>query len=276
LAAFAIRLLAYAAIAYVAVVLILLVLQSRFIYPAPQMRAPLTPGYEEVSLETEDGLTLRAFYREAEEGLPTVLYFHGNGGTLAGASVSNGSLAAAGLGVLLVEYRGYGGNPGEPSEEGLYRDGEAALQWLNERGVAPSTLVIIGNSIGSGVATHLAHDLAGSGRRPAAIILIAPFTSLPDIASEALWWLPVRTLLSDRYENRRKLAELRDIPILIQHGSADTVVGDHHGRALAESRDDADFQPFDGSGHGLSFEQRSQDARRDWIFANVVGTGPRD
>ncbi len=113
----AMRLLVFVATAYVVSVAILWAFQARFIYPAPQTRAPLTPGYEEIALDTSDGLRLRAFYREASDGLPTVLYFHGNGGTLAGASVSNGALAEAGIGVLLLEYRGYGGNPGSPSEK---------------------------------------------------------------------------------------------------------------------------------------------------------------
>ena len=91
------RLLVFVATAYIAIAAILWTFQTSFLYPAPQDAAPLTPGYEEVALETEDGLTLRAFYHEADAGLPTLVYFHGNGGNLSGASVSNGALVEAGI-----------------------------------------------------------------------------------------------------------------------------------------------------------------------------------
>lgn len=267
MAALAIRLLVFIATAYLVVLAILFVFQSRFIYPAPQSPAPLTPGYVEVVIETEDGLALRAFYREAEDGLPTILYFHGNGGTLAGASVSNDAPAEAGIGVMLVEYRGYGGNPGEPSEAGLYRDGEAALRWLKARGVEPDQTVVTGNSIGGGVATYITTQLVDNGTPPAALILVSPFTSLPDVASEKLWWLPVRLLMRESYDNAGRLAAFAAAPVLVQNGTADTLIADSHGRALVEIADRADFQSFDGSGHSLSFERRSQEARRDWILA---------
>jgi len=254
------------ALVYVLAVALLFTFQRSVIYPAPQARAPLTLGYEEALLETEDGLELRAIYREAEPGLPTVLYFHGNGGSVSGASVSNAVLVEAGIGALLVEYRGYGGNPGEPSEEGLYRDGEAAMRWLSDKGVRGKDIVVVGNSIGGGVATHIASEIAHAGDGPAGLILIAPFTSVPDVAADALWWAPARWLVCDRFDNRSRVAEL-DLPLLVQHGDADRVIGDHHGKALAAAASNATFQPFAGSGHALSFERRSGEARRDWILA---------
>ena len=263
---FAIRLLQFLVIAYVAVAALLFVFQSRFIYPAPQTRAALTPGFEEVTIETDDGLQLRAFYRRAAEGLPTILYFHGNGGTLTGASVSNAAAVEAGIGALLVEYRGYGGNPGTPSETGFYSDGAAAARWLRVAGVAPGRTLVMGNSIGAGVASRIALDMVEEGTPPMALALSAPFTSLPDVASQKLRWLPVRALLREAYDNRTRLGEIGDIPVLIQHGSDDTLIPDTHGRALAELAAQAEFQSFEGSGHGLSFEPRSQVARRDWIL----------
>lgn len=275
MATLAFRLLVFVATFYVAVLAVLFVFQSRFFYPAPQARVPLTPGYVEVVLDTEDGLALRAFYREPATGLtPTIIYFHGNGGTLAGASVSNRALAEAGFGVLLVEYRGYGGNPGEPSERGFYTDGAAALQWLRGRGVAPAQTIVIGNSIGGGVATEMALALSKSGTPPAALILIAPFTSLPDAAANKLWWTPIRALVRERYDNAGKLDHIGDLRILIQHGTRDTLISDDHGRALANSAEQADFQSFEGSGHDLSFERRSQEARRDWLLAMGKGIVP--
>ncbi|MCK0129654.1 alpha/beta fold hydrolase [Erythrobacter sp. F6033] len=246
---------------YVTVLVIMWAFQSHFIYPAPQSPAVLTPGYEEVTLQTSDGLNLRSFYRPAQEGLPTIVYFHGNGGTLEAASASNMTFAEAGFGVFMVEYRGYGGNPGDPSEKGLYLDGDAAMAWLAEAGIYPEKTVIVANSIGGGVGTEMAlrHD-------PAALVLIAPFTSLPDAAQSNLWWLPARSLVREQYDNAAKIGQL-DMPILIQHGTDDFVVPYEHGRALAALAKEHEFQTFDGSGHGLSFERRSQEARRDWILS---------
>lgn len=255
------RILVFIAVAYLAVLVILWALQSRFLYPAPQNVAPLTPEYQEVTLETEDGLNLRAFYREAAGGLPTLIYFHGNGGTLSGAQISNRPLVAGGVGVLLVEYRGYGGNPGEPSEQGFYLDGEAGIDWLSEQGIAASDLIVVGNSIGGGVAVEMA-----ARHQPSGLILIAPFTSLPDAAAANLWWLPARSLVRDQYANADKIAQLT-MPVLIQHGTADNLIPQSQGQALAELAPNAEFQSFAGSGHALSFESRSGEARRDWILA---------
>jgi fermentation-respiration switch protein FrsA (DUF1100 family) len=264
------RLIVFAVLAYAAILALLYSQQSRLIYPAPQDVPPLTPGYTEVFLQTDDGLSLRAFYQEAWDGLPTVLYFHGNGGTLAGASVSNRAIAEAGVGVLLVEYRGYGGNAGEPSEEGFYRDADAALRWLEAQEIAPTDTVVIGNSIGSGSATYTTAQLVQRGSPPAALILIAPFTSLPEAASDQLWWLPVHAFMRDTFPNQKRLEELSQVPVLIQHGTEDNVVGYSHGQALAQAYAAAEFQSFEGSGHALSFEQRSQKARLEWI-TDLVG-----
>ncbi|MBV7258693.1 alpha/beta hydrolase [Erythrobacter crassostreae] len=249
------------ATAYIAVLAILWTFQSHFIYPAPQSPAALTPGYGEVTLTTSDGLKLRSFYLAAEPDQPTIVYFHGNAGTLEAASISNAAFAEAGFGVLMVEYRGYGGNPGDPSEQGFYRDGDAAMRWLTDQGFTNDEIIVVANSIGGGVGTEMAlrHD-------PAALVLIAPFTSLPDAAQSNLWWLPARSLVREQYDNAGKIVRL-DMPILIQHGTNDFVVPYEHGQALARLTVHAEFQTFEGSGHGLSFAGRSQIARRDWILS---------
>lgn len=259
--------LVFIATVYLVLFVVLWAFQSRFIYPAPQTAAPVTPGFEEVGLNTADGLTLRAFYRPASDGLPTLVYFHGNGGTLAEASISNVAKIQAGIGALLVEYRGYGGNPGQPSETGFYTDGDAAMAWLAAQGIEREETVVIGNSIGSGVATEMAarHD-------PAALVLVAPFTSLPDAAQSNMWWLPARMLVRDQYRNAQKIADLQ-MPILIQHGDADRLIPFQHGKTLSEIAAGADFQAFGGSGHSLTFEPQSQRARRDWILGLELEKG---
>lgn len=235
--------------------------QIRLIYPSPDLVSPLPAGFEEVFLSTTDGLELRSFYRPAEAEQPTVVYFHGNGGTLYGSLVATEQVAALGYGMLLVEYRGYGGNAGTPSEQGFYADGRAALAFLAERDIAEGQIILMGNSIGTGTAVQLATEIT-----PKALVLSVPFTSLPDVASEVLWWLPVRALIRDRYDNQTKIAQI-DAPTLIVHGSADTLIPYQQGEALAEASPDAEFILFDGEGHDLIFTSAVQVAQAEWLAA---------
>ncbi len=247
------------AIAYAIMVAILWAMQDRFIYPAPDYAVDPAPGFDVITLETEDALTLRAFTKPSEEGKPTAVYFHGNGGTLRAATNATHSLADAGYGLLLVEYRGYGGNPGKPSEEGFYRDGRAAMTWLAAQGIALEQTIVIGNSIGSGTAVQMAAEFS-----PKALMLTAPFLSLPDAASDALPFVPARLLMRDRFDNAAKVGEL-DLPILIMHGTADRVVPFDHGEELAALSPHARFLRFEGRGHALSFTQEGQAAQLEWL-----------
>jgi uncharacterized protein len=164
----------------IALTVLLFFFQRQLIFPAPQtvLAAP-PPGYRFVETRTDDGLTLRAAFREAAPGKPTLLFFHGNADSISGADAATRALAEAGYGAMLVEYRGYGGNPGSPSEAGFYADAEAAIAWLAGQGIGAQKIVIIGNSIGSGPATELAVR-----HPPAALVLISGFASLPRAASD--------------------------------------------------------------------------------------------
>ncbi len=247
------------AIAYAIVLAFAWAFQASLIYPAPRGAVPVPPGFEEVELRTGDGLTLRAFERQAAPDLPTIVHFHGNGGSLAGAVAETRGLAEAGYGLLLVNYRGYGTNPGSPSEAGFYEDGRAAFAHLAKGAIAPGDTIVMGNSIGSGPATQMALDFS-----PHALILVSPFTSLSDIAAETLWFLPVRALLRDRFDNAAKLGRL-DMPVLIQHGTADTLIPPAHAERLAAAANDADLQLYQGAGHELSFRPEPQDAQVRWL-----------
>ncbi|WP_394730356.1 alpha/beta hydrolase [Altererythrobacter sp. GH1-8] len=253
------RFLATATIAYAIMVAILWAMQDNFIYPAPQYTVDPPPGFEVVMLETSDGLSLRSFARPAADARPTVVYFHGNGGTLRGAVFATQLLAEAGYGLLLVEYRGYGGNPGRPSEQGFYRDGRAAMGWLEQRGIAPSSTIIIGNSIGGGTAVQMASEYS-----PRAVLLTAPFLSLPDVAQDALPFVPTQLLMRDRFDNAGKIADLT-MPVFIMHGTADDVVPFEQGERLARLAADAKFHRAQGAGHALSFTEQGQRAQLEWL-----------
>jgi len=261
MAALALRALAVLALAYLAALGGLYVAQAHLIYPAPQQQHAPIEGFAAVTLQTADDLALTAHWRASDGGRPTVVFFHGNGGSLAGAARETTGFAQAGYGVLLVEYRGYGGNPGDPSEAGFYRDGRAAMAFLAAQGIAPARTVVIGNSIGSGTATEMAKAF-----RPAALILTSPFTSLGNVVRERMPVVPVDLLLRDQFDNRAKIAALT-MPVLVLHGTADRVVPFAHGKALAAAASDATFIAFNGAGHELSFRPEAQAAQTEWLKA---------
>ncbi|MFB0612019.1 alpha/beta hydrolase [Aurantiacibacter poecillastricola] len=240
-------------LAYGAVMLLAYVMQGRLIYPAPPARSDVPGGFEQVRYTTADGIDLAAGYRPAREGMPTLLFFHGNGASWQTTPLVTSLLSEKGYGVLAAEYRGYNGNPGSPSEAGLYADGQAAYDFLRARGLAAQDIVLVGNSIGSGVATHLASEVNAR-----ALVLISPFDSLEETASRKMRWLPIRQLLRDRYDNSGKFPHLT-LPILILHGEEDTLIALDQAQALAEAHPDTKLVTYEGWGHDLVVHPPVQD-----------------
>ena len=193
----------------------------------PQLGALAELGVREVTLTTADGLSLLSWYRPPPAGAPVLVYFHGTGGHLGDRANRMMRFAQEGLGVLMLEYRGYGGNPGSPSEQGLYADADAALGFLTgHEGIAASRLVLYGESLGSAVAVHEA-----ATRKIAALILEASFTRLADPAAYRYPFAPVSLLLRDRFDSLSAIAAIK-APLLVLHGEHDEVVPIRFGRAL--------------------------------------------
>ena len=215
---------------YVGVVALVHFNQRKLIYPVPALNTALPDGFERVEYATSDGLLLSAGYRVSRAKKPTLVFFHGNGSDWQSGAFVTRKLAEAGYGVLAASYRGYGGNAGEPSERGFYADGRAAFKFLESKGIEPQSIVPIGNSIGSGVATQMASEFDVHS-----LVLISPFDSLTDTASRLYPWAPVRLLLRDRYDNLGKLPTL-EMPILILHGEDDTLIAEEQARTLAAAR----------------------------------------
>lgn len=215
---------------YLLLVAVLYILQRRMIY-VPDRRLP-DPGRSELpdarvmETTTADGLRLRFWYVAAKTGFPTVVLFHGNAGNIKLWAVRGRQLADAGLGVVLAEYRGYGGNPGRPTEQGLYADARATLDAVGEVGVPTSRVVLLGESLGSGVATQMACEARG-----ALLALVAPMTSIADVAAHHLPWLPTRRLVKDRFDSAAKIPRLQ-VPVLIFHGALDGTIPMEQGMEL--------------------------------------------
>ena len=245
---------------------ILFFFQRRFFYPAPREAIVAAPaGYRFIQLRTSDGLVLRAAYRPATEEKPTLLFFHGNGDSVAGADVATRLLTDAGYGALLVEYRGYADNPGSPSEDGLYIDGQAAITWLSAEGVGPDRLIIMGNSIGSGPATEMALR-----HQPAALVLISAFASLPTVVSETGPLFALKWLVRDRYDNVSKIGQIKS-PVLLLHGTADRIVKPANAAKLASAAPQATLIMIPDAGHEIAYGPASQNAILRWLGMHRLG-----
>ncbi len=236
-------------IGYVAVVLFAFVFQRQLVYvPAPERPTPAAAGLAEMAplaAATTDGLTVTGWYRPpTDPAAPVVALFPGNAGHIGNRRDKARRLLAHGFGLLLAEYRGYGGNPGAPSEAGLYADGRAYLAALAARGIAAGRVVLYGESLGCAVAVRLALD-----HPVQAVVLEAPFTSLPDAGAVHYPLLPVHWLARERYDSLARIAGI-DAPVLILHGTADAVVPVAHGRRLLAAAAEPKQGVFpDGVGH---------------------------
>ena len=212
-------------------------LQRRLIYLPSTMAVPpaaqVLPGAGDVMLATSDGLRLGGWYvpGDGPPGLTwAVLGANGNAGDRSLRAPLARALASRGLPVLLFDYRGYGGNPGRPSERGLARDVRAAYDFLiEEAGVRPDRLLYYGESLGTAVVTELATE-----RPPAGLVLRSPFVDLGSIGEVHYPFLPVRTLLRDTYPLASQLLRV-SAPVTVVYGAADSVVPPEQSRAVASA-----------------------------------------
>jgi fermentation-respiration switch protein FrsA (DUF1100 family) len=209
-------------------------------------------GVEDVKLASRDGMVLQAWYSPAQPGRATILYFHGNGGEIADRPDRFAAYQARGFGVFFLSYRGYGASTGSPSEKGLMDDARAAYDWLVAKAIEPDEIVLVGESLGSGVAVQLAAE-----RQVRALALEAPFASAANIAAAAYWWLPVRLLMKDTFDSLAFIGKVK-APLLIIHGDLDGVVPLSEGRVLfARANEPKEMIVVQGGDHGTIFSPDS-------------------
>lgn len=198
-------------------------LQRRLVYfpdaRAPDAAARGVPGVAVGRTTTQDGLSLLTWYAppDAEDGL-VVLYLHGNAGNIGNRAGRLLPLNDAGWGVLLLEYRGYGGNPGTPSEDGLWLDAQAGMAALRRIGVPPERTLLWGESLGTGLAVRLAAESP-----VAAVLLEAPYTSLAAVGRWHAPMLPMGLLLGRAYDSLSLIPKVRS-PVLVMAGARDTLI----------------------------------------------------
>jgi uncharacterized protein len=249
-----ISLLAAFAVLYLVALAVLSAAQRKLLYfPNTVEVSPASAGLanaERRHLTTSDGETLLAWYIAPAAGKPLILYFHGNGGGLDLRAERFDALVRPGDGLLAVEYRGYAGSTGAPSETGLLADGEATYAEARRLGFPPARIVLMGESLGSGVAVALA-----VGHEIAALVLDSPYSSIADVAAATFWMFPVRALMSDSFRSDLRIARVV-APLLIVHGTKDEVIPIRLAEKLfALARAPKDFIRVEGGGH-LALGQR--------------------
>ena len=194
--------------------------RSLMYFPDPVHVLPAAAGLpeaEEVPLIAADGVRIAAWHVPPRDGKPVILYFHGNGGALRFRVERFRRLIADGIGLLALEYRGYGGLAGSPSEAGLIADAQAAYRFAAARYPAQQP-VLWGESLGSGIAVAIAAE-----RPVGRVILEAPFTSAVAVGAQHYWYLPVSLLMKDKFRSDTRIGKVT-APVMIMHGVHDQVV----------------------------------------------------
>ncbi len=183
-------------------------------------------NYNTVRLTTTDGLQLSAWYVPAADERGVILFCHGNAGNISNRISTLELLNELGFSTFIFDYRGYGRSEGKPTEDGTYRDAEAAWQYLHSQGYNESEIIIMGRSLGASVAAELAHR-----HKPKAVVLESSFTSVPDVAAELYPLLPVRWLSRFEYNTIDYLQSIT-APVLIVHSRDDEIIPFSHGQRL--------------------------------------------
>ena len=181
---------------------------------------------DKVKILTDDNIELIAWHHKKKGNYKTILFLHGNAGSLENRIHKINHFNDMDVNFLIVAWRGFSGNKGKPSEQGLYIDGNSATRWLKNLGLNEEDIILYGESLGTGIATEIAQNSNFAG-----LILETPFTSMVDAAKNVYPYIPVGLLLKDRYENYKKIKNI-NIPILVMHGEADQIVPFRMGKKI--------------------------------------------
>ena len=207
---------------------------------------------KKVKILTSDNIELLGWYHEKNlKEFKTLIYFHGNAGSLDNRVHKLNHFQDMNINFLIIAWRGFSGNNGKPSEQGLYDDGESAINWITKKGVDEKNLILYGESLGTGVATQLAQN-----RNIAGVILETPFTSMVDAAKTFYPYIPVNLLLKDKFENYKKIKNINS-PILVMHGEIDQIVPFSMGKKIYEMANKPKYSYFTKyDNHMMEFDDK--------------------
>lgn len=253
---------------YVTILVLLVVFQRDLIFVGGRHAVPVAayPSYRARTVHEVDGAGV-VLWQSAPPaaGKPTIVFFYGNAGTISDFAALGEELQREGYGVVLASYRGYSGNSGHPSEDGLMADARAILAAIPK---SYGPIVLWGQSLGSGVAARMAAE-----KRAAALILQSPYTSIADVAAMRFPIFPIHLLIKDRFDTASLTAKIK-VPVLIMHGTADAIVPFDMGAALSRRFGNrVRFVPIPGRGHNDLSAQILLPIAEAWLRANAAAIG---
>ena len=230
------------ALVYLAVVISIYFYQRKLLYHPNENNYfgdKLAVDVENVKIQTLDGLSLNGWFHEKDlQNLKTLVFFHGNAGTLDNRIYKLNHFKDIDINFLIIAWRGFSGNEGKPTEEGLYIDGRSAVNWIINKGVKEENIILYGESLGTGIATEIAQNKKYGG-----LILETPFTSMVAAAKNFYPYIPVSLLLKDKYENQNKIKNI-NIPVLVMHGENDQIVPFWMGEKIYEIANQPKYSYF--------------------------------
>ena len=221
-------------------------------------------NFKEVFIDVEKNLKLKAWLIENDfKNKKTLVFFHGNAGNLSNRTYKLNQLSKLDLNIIILAWRSFSGNEGEPSEQNLYNDAKKTIDWLNSRGVKNKNIILYGESLGTGIAVEL-----GQTNQFGGIILESPFTSMINAAKNIYPWLPVKYLLKDKYDSEKKIKNLQ-IPILIMHGKKDNIVPFKMGKKLYDLANNPKFFYFtENDDHMMTFDEQLVGTIKNFLIFN--------
>ena len=216
---------------------------------------------EKIKVTTQDNIQLVAWYHKKNlNNYKTILFLHGNAGSLENRIHKINHFKDMNINFLIIAWRGFSGNEGKPTEEGLYEDARSAVRWLKSNGVEENDIIIYGESLGTGVATEIAQNKNFAG-----VILESPFTSMIDAGKDKYPYLPVRLLLKDKYESDKKIKNIKS-PVLIMHGKVDNIVPFHMGKKMYELANKPKYYYFsEYDDHMMEYNEKLLKALKDFV-----------
>ena len=223
----------------------------------------LLVSIEKIKIKTKDNIELISWHhKKSLKNYKTILFLHGNAGSLENRIHKINHFKEMKINFLLVSWRGFNGNRGKPTEQGLYEDGRSAVKWLKSQGVHEENIILYGESLGTGIVTEIAQNKNFAG-----IILESPFTSMIDAGKDKYPYLPVRFLLKDKYESNKKIKNIKS-PVLIMHGKVDKIVPFHMGKKMYKLANEPKYSYFsEYDDHMMEYNENLLKALEDFIVS---------
>lgn len=266
------RLLIIFVVFYLIALVFVYVKQRSFIY-FPENTAPPDEfvsafDLEVVEIEVDGVGGVQSYYKAPETGGPLILFFHGNGGSVYHRAALLSLFKTWGAGYLAVEYPGYAGNPGKPTEKTILDSALSHYDWLIVNGVLSGQIVIYGHSLGAASAVHVAAECDA-----ASLVLSAPFLSATSMGRHRMPFFPAGLLLKDKFRSDLKMAFV-DEPLVVIHGSIDRIIPHYMGKMLSERHSgDNTFVTMEGVGHAM-FPTQMDRYLKDALFRYALQTEP--